>query len=65
MRWLVSAFAVCLLAACADAENTYDLASPAGSRIELTPQSEPWLVSDTLYLPPGLPSKAMAMPVAK
>jgi hypothetical protein len=68
MRWLVSACAVlssCLVAACTDAENTYDPASAAGSMMELTPQSEPWLVSDTLYLQPGLTMRTMAAPASK
>jgi hypothetical protein len=68
MRWLVGACAVlssCLVAACTDAENTYDPAAAVGSMDRLTPQGEPWLVSDTLSLPPGLALKTMAAPAPK
>ena len=66
MRWFVGACAVllsCSVAACTDAEYTYDPASAVGSMDRLTPQGG--LVSDTLYLPPGLTLKTMAAPTLK
>ncbi len=68
MRWLFSfcaALCLCLVAACTNAEDSFDAASAPGSMIQVMPQVERWLVGDALYLPAGPTLRAMAAPAAK
>lgn len=68
MKWFVCTCAVLslgLVAACTNAEDSFDAASAAGPIVQVMPQGEQWLVGDTLYLPPGPTLRAMAVPAAK